>query len=167
MFRSLRWRLQAWHTLILLLVVAGFGGMLYAEARRARFDEIDGELLAAARVLEGVLRTIPRPRAFAIFAAPGAAWSGWPAREKGASAPMNSSRTSLMGRRRTGRGSSAVRPPDRRHAEGRGPGPPGQRLMPERPPRHRARCIQLASFARGSVRRGGRAALLRDPLRRR
>ena len=33
MFRSLRWRLQAWHTLILLLVVAGLEGMLYAEAR--------------------------------------------------------------------------------------------------------------------------------------
>ena len=59
MFRSLRWRLQAWHTLILLLVVAGLGGMLYAEARKARFDEIDAELLAAARVLEGVLRTFP------------------------------------------------------------------------------------------------------------
>ena len=34
MFRSLRWRIQAWHTLILLLVVAGLGGMLYAEVRR-------------------------------------------------------------------------------------------------------------------------------------
>ncbi|MHB1557303.1 MAG: sensor histidine kinase [Isosphaeraceae bacterium] len=57
--RSLRWRIHAWHTLILLLVVAGFGGMLYAEARRARFDEIDAELLSAARVLEGVLRARP------------------------------------------------------------------------------------------------------------
>lgn len=57
--RSLRWRIQAWHTLILLLVVAGFGGMLYAETRRARFDEIDAELLSAARVIEGVLRAFP------------------------------------------------------------------------------------------------------------
>ena len=57
MFRSLRWRLQAWHTLILLLVVAGLEGMLYTQARKARFDEIDGELLAGARVIEGVLRT--------------------------------------------------------------------------------------------------------------
>src|SRR5580658_6382774 len=57
MFKSPRYRLQAWHTLILLLVVAGFGSTLYVEASRRRFDEIDGELLAAARVLEGVLRT--------------------------------------------------------------------------------------------------------------
>jgi two-component system OmpR family sensor kinase len=57
MFKSLRYRLQAWHTLILLLVVAGFGSTLYVEASRRWFDEIDGELLAAARVLEGVLRT--------------------------------------------------------------------------------------------------------------
>jgi two-component system OmpR family sensor kinase len=57
MFKSLRHRLQAWHTLILLLVVAGFGSTLYVEASRRWFDEIDGELLAAARVLEGVLRT--------------------------------------------------------------------------------------------------------------
>ena len=63
MFRSLRYRLQAWHTLILLLVVTGFGGTLYVETSRRRFDEIDGELLAAARVLEGVLRTqSPAPR---------------------------------------------------------------------------------------------------------
>ncbi|MFO0959504.1 MAG: hypothetical protein U0800_19060 [Isosphaeraceae bacterium] len=59
MVRSLRWRLQAWHALILLLVVAGFGAAFYFQARRARFDEIDAELLAGARVLEGVLRSIP------------------------------------------------------------------------------------------------------------
>ena len=87
MFRSLRWRLQAWHTLILLLVVAGFGGMLYAEARRAQFDEIDAELLAAARVLEGVLRTFPRPELSPLSASSDSAWSGWPARETGASTP--------------------------------------------------------------------------------
>lgn len=61
MFRSLRWRIQAWHTLILLLVIVGLEGMLYTEARKARFDEIDAELLAAARVLEGVLRTTQPP----------------------------------------------------------------------------------------------------------
>ncbi|WP_165074644.1 sensor histidine kinase [Paludisphaera rhizosphaerae] len=55
--RSLRWRLQAWHALILLVVVAGFGTSFYLLARRAKFDEIDAELLSGARVLEGVLRT--------------------------------------------------------------------------------------------------------------
>jgi two-component system, OmpR family, sensor kinase len=59
MHNSLRWRLQAWHALILLMVVAGSGTAFTLEARRARFDEIDAELLAAARVLEGVLRTRP------------------------------------------------------------------------------------------------------------
>jgi two-component system, OmpR family, sensor kinase len=60
-FKSLRWRLQAWHALILLLAVAGFGSVLYFEVRKARYDEIDAELLAAARTLDGVLRAIPRP----------------------------------------------------------------------------------------------------------
>ena len=59
MFKSLRWRLQAWHTLILSLVISGFAAILYGELRRSRFDEIDGELLSAARVLEGVMRTLP------------------------------------------------------------------------------------------------------------
>ncbi len=59
MFRSLQWRLQAWHALILLVVLIGFGGTLYLEVKRARLDEIDAELLSAARVLEGVLRSRP------------------------------------------------------------------------------------------------------------
>src|SRR5262245_55509931 len=61
MIRSLRWRLQAWQALILLLAIAGFGSVLYLEIRRARFDEIDAELIAAARVLEGSLRALPPP----------------------------------------------------------------------------------------------------------
>ncbi len=61
MVRSLRLRLQAWHALILLLVVAGFGALLYFQSRRAKLDEIDAELLAGARVLEGVLRTVLPP----------------------------------------------------------------------------------------------------------
>lgn len=60
MFRSLRWRLQAWHAFILLVVVGAFGTTLYLQLRKARMDEIDAELLAAARVLEGSLRLYPR-----------------------------------------------------------------------------------------------------------
>ena len=59
MRRSLRWRIQAWHALILGLVVAGAAAVFYVQVRRSRFDEIDAELLAGARVLEGVLRTAP------------------------------------------------------------------------------------------------------------
>lgn len=59
MIKSLRWRLQLWYALILLLVVASFGGLLYWQHRKARMDEIDAELQAAARVLEGALRNVP------------------------------------------------------------------------------------------------------------
>jgi|GEM_PF-86516 len=58
--RSLRWRLLFWHALILLVVVVGFGSVLWLQLRRARLDEIDAELTAAARALEGSLRTFPR-----------------------------------------------------------------------------------------------------------
>jgi heavy metal sensor kinase len=57
----LRLRLQAWHALILLVVVVGFGSVLYREIVRSRWDEVDAELLAAGRVLEGALRALPRP----------------------------------------------------------------------------------------------------------
>lgn len=60
MFKSLRWRIQAWHALILFVVVTGFGGGLYLQTSRARFSQIDAELLSGARVLEGVLRAVPR-----------------------------------------------------------------------------------------------------------
>ncbi len=59
MRRSLRWRLQAWHALILGLVVAGSVIVFIILVRRSRFDEIDADLLAGARVLEGVLRAAP------------------------------------------------------------------------------------------------------------
>ncbi len=61
MRRSLRWRLQAWHAMILLLVVAGSGTSFYLVAARARLDEIDAELLSGARVMEGVLRAMIPP----------------------------------------------------------------------------------------------------------
>jgi heavy metal sensor kinase len=60
MGRSLRWSLLGWQALILLAVVAGFGTVLYWVSRKARFDEIDAELLAAGRILEGGLRALPR-----------------------------------------------------------------------------------------------------------
>src|SRR4051794_22077119 len=59
MFKSLRWRLLGWHAGILLLVVVGFGGVLYSQVRHARFAEIDGQLEGAARTLEGAVRALP------------------------------------------------------------------------------------------------------------
>lgn len=60
MARSLRWRLQVWHAVILLLAIAGFGAVLHSSVRQLRINEIDAELAAAARVLEGSLRGVPR-----------------------------------------------------------------------------------------------------------
>jgi len=43
-FRSIRWRLQAWHGLILLLVLAAFGYTAYTVARDNQLRRIDQEL---------------------------------------------------------------------------------------------------------------------------
>ena len=43
-FNSIRWRLQAWHGLILLLVLAGFGFSAYQVARDNQLRRIDQEL---------------------------------------------------------------------------------------------------------------------------
>lgn len=56
MFQSLRWRLQFWYALILVLVIAGFGTLLLVKLRQARFDEIDTELQAAALNLQEQLQ---------------------------------------------------------------------------------------------------------------
>jgi two-component system OmpR family sensor kinase len=61
MFKSIRWRLLAWHAGILILTVAGFGAALYFQIRKARFDEIDADLQSSARSLEGTLRGFPPP----------------------------------------------------------------------------------------------------------
>lgn len=60
-FRSLRWRLQAWHAMILIMVVVVFGGLLRWEMATGHWDRIDEELLSAARVLEGSMMAVPPP----------------------------------------------------------------------------------------------------------
>lgn len=62
MVNSLRGRWLAWLAVLLAAVLGGFGAALYVVTRQARFDEIDAELLAAARVLEGTLRSFTGPR---------------------------------------------------------------------------------------------------------
>jgi two-component system, OmpR family, sensor kinase len=59
MISSLRWRLQFWHAIILSTVIAAFGTAFYFQLKRSTWGEIDLELLASARVLEGTLRTVP------------------------------------------------------------------------------------------------------------
>jgi two-component system OmpR family sensor kinase len=43
-FRSIRWRLQAWHGLILIFVLGGFGLTAYQVARENQFRRIDQDL---------------------------------------------------------------------------------------------------------------------------
>src|SRR5436305_1521215 len=59
MFRSIRWRLQLWYAAVLLTVIVSFTGLLYYQARAARLQQIDAQLLAAARYLEATLRAFP------------------------------------------------------------------------------------------------------------
>ncbi len=61
LFRSLRWRLQIWNALILLLVVGGFTMALQMELHRMHWSNVDDELVAGARIIEGVLRQVPKP----------------------------------------------------------------------------------------------------------
>ncbi|MGP0064412.1 MAG: sensor histidine kinase [Isosphaeraceae bacterium] len=134
MFRSLRWRLQAWHALILLLVVAGFGGVLYAEMRRSRFDEIDAELLSAARVLEGVLRALPPAGLDPESDRPPHPRRRLPPRPDGppGNRPARPEETGPIGFALPppgGPGFPGGPPPGRMHPP-RDPGPPGQHLMP-------------------------------------
>lgn len=46
-FRSLRWQLQVWHALLLVVVLAGFGATACQLQRASRFREVDRELDSA------------------------------------------------------------------------------------------------------------------------
>jgi heavy metal sensor kinase len=60
-FKSIKWRLQLWYGLILVLVLAGFGFTAYQLERGRLFNQIDGELYRRASVLANALRR-PPPR---------------------------------------------------------------------------------------------------------
>lgn len=55
MFRSIGRALFWWYAVILLLVVGGFGAMLYQNGRQAALSRVDAELVGAARMLGGSL----------------------------------------------------------------------------------------------------------------
>lgn len=58
MIKSLRLRIQLWHAVILSLVLAAFGFVFYQQLTRTTFDQIDADLIADARILEGTLQTM-------------------------------------------------------------------------------------------------------------
>ena len=59
MFRSIRWSLFGWHSLLLLLVLATFGGLLYSHQERATFERVDADLVGMARLLGGGIQKKP------------------------------------------------------------------------------------------------------------
>ncbi|MDZ4852871.1 MAG: HAMP domain-containing sensor histidine kinase [Pirellulaceae bacterium] len=58
---SLRGRLLAWYAVILFLILLVFGTLLYSEIHRSHWERVEDELIGAARILEGTLRTVPQP----------------------------------------------------------------------------------------------------------
>lgn len=56
MIRSLRWRLQAWHALVLVAAVSSFGGIVYGLQWRSRLQLVDSELDRASEAIHSRLR---------------------------------------------------------------------------------------------------------------
>ena len=62
MIRSLRWRLQLWHALVLWAVLTVFGVVVYYLQWQTRLQQIDAELDRTAEVLASrVRRLMPGP----------------------------------------------------------------------------------------------------------
>ena len=59
-FNSIKWRLQIWYGLILVVVLAGFGFTAYQLERGRQMRRIDNELMSRADVIAGALRQPPR-----------------------------------------------------------------------------------------------------------
>lgn len=58
MIRSLRWRLQAWHAVVLMGVLSIFGVIVYHQQWQTRLHQIDSELHRTAEVLTSRLRRL-------------------------------------------------------------------------------------------------------------
>ena len=60
-FKSIRYSLQAWYAFLLLIILGGFGGVLFYHIRHAKMHQIDSNLLNIAFLLSGDLRP-PSPQ---------------------------------------------------------------------------------------------------------
>ena len=60
-FKSIRWRLQLWYGLVLVVVLAGFGFTAYQLERGRQFRQIDDELMRRVGIIANALRPPPRP----------------------------------------------------------------------------------------------------------
>jgi heavy metal sensor kinase len=61
-FKSIKWRLQIWYGLILVIVLAGFGFTSYQLERNRQFGRIDQELHRRVGVLANALHRLPPRR---------------------------------------------------------------------------------------------------------
>src|SRR5689334_11083613 len=50
MFKSLRWRLQVWHAIVLLIVLTIFGAIVHDLHWKSRLQQIDAELEGTSRL---------------------------------------------------------------------------------------------------------------------
>ena len=63
MFKSLRWRLQVWHAIVLLVVLTSFGGIVHNLHWQTRLQQIDAELdRTSGAVLSQMRRLLPMSR---------------------------------------------------------------------------------------------------------
>ncbi len=60
-FQSIKWRLQLWYGIILVVVLAGFGGMAYQLEHDKVFRHADNELQRRLNVLVQAVRRVGRP----------------------------------------------------------------------------------------------------------
>lgn len=58
MFKSLRWRLQVWHALVLLTVLTSFGGLVHRLHWQTRLQQVDAELDRTKGVVLSQLRRL-------------------------------------------------------------------------------------------------------------
>lgn len=70
--QSIRWRLQAWHSLVLLMVLAAFGVTAYRLVRENHLKRVDTELQRRMTVLIAAIG--PRPRPAPLGPRPGVAF---------------------------------------------------------------------------------------------
>jgi two-component system OmpR family sensor kinase len=76
MFRSLHWRIQFWHGLILATVIIAFGATIFLQQRHDLLRNIDHELSAGVEVLVAKLQAMPEDELREIVNSP-SALSGW------------------------------------------------------------------------------------------
>ncbi len=61
MFKSIRWSLLFWYSIILLFATGGLGGAMYFQQRHARRQTMDADLSSSVEVLTVRVRLVPEP----------------------------------------------------------------------------------------------------------